>query len=130
MLSAIEILAHVVVEWATMLEPIVHERGGRMQFTAAHTPSGQKPDQHLRATLAAIVRAAIDGALPADGGFARAGLRREIATYAADRRAAGFGLDRMLAEFRRLIEDSTAGLEAAERQQVTEELIGWAIEAF
>jgi hypothetical protein len=87
-------------------------------------------DQQLRLTLAAMVTASIDGVLPADGGFARLGLRREIVAYAAHQRAAGQRPENMLVQLKQLIDEHASRLDAAHQRRVSEDLISWAIEAY
>jgi hypothetical protein len=111
-----------------MFEPVVNGRD-----VAARSPVVRPPDRvvdQLRLTLAAIIGAAIDGVLPADGGFARAGLRRDIAAYAAGRRAAGVQAEHMLVELKKLVLEPASRPDVSERRRVTEDLIAWAIEAY
>jgi hypothetical protein len=111
----------------TMFEPAVNSRE-----VSAWSPES-RPDpllDQLRLTLAAIVGASMDGVLPADGGFARTGLRRHIAAYAANRRAAGVRAELMLVELKRLVLEPTLRLDFDERRRVTDDLIAWAIEAY
>ena len=106
-------------------------------FRDTHAPAVVPPRpllsrsaQQLRETLDAVVRATTDGALPADGGFARAGLRRRIASYAADRRASGLMPEELLIELKDIVGVPSRGLDPADRRRVLEQIIGWAIEAY
>lgn len=113
-----------------MFEPVAKERDRFLEPSVTRPPADDLPGQQLRTTLAAIVGAAIDGALPADGGFARLGLRREIAAYVSNRRASGLRAEYMLLELERLIDAPTSRLEIDEQRRVTDDLIAWAIEAY